>query len=143
MIKREEKPVYSESRWLTVAELSLRGELGCEHEATEKVAEILASIHIPDRVLAETKQAIANVVEKEMSNIVVDQVQRIFTILVQTQLAQSLETPATEADNGETHSPSRGWSFFLTEKGISGTKLGDPMHHIVISVHLYHEGRQA
>jgi hypothetical protein len=143
MIKREEKPVYSESRWQTVAELSLRGKLGCEHEASEKVAEILVSIRIPDRVLAEAKQAVAKVVEKEMSNIVVDQVQRTFTILVQTQLTQSLETPAAEADSSETHSPSRGWSFFLTEKRISKTKLGDPMYHIVINIHLYHEGRQA
>jgi hypothetical protein len=143
MIRYDGQPVNSESRWQTVAELSLRGELGCEHEALEKVEEILVSIHIPDRVLAEAKQAVAKVVEKAMSNIVVEQVQRTFTILVQTQLAQSLETPAAEADSSETHSPSRGWNFFLTEKRISETKLGNPMYHIVINVHLYHEGRQA
>ena len=101
------------------------------------------SIHIPDRVLVEATQVVAKVVEKEMSNLVADQAQRAFTILVQTQLAQSLETPAVEADSSETHSPSRGWSFFLTEKRITETKLGNPMYHIVINVHLYHEGRQA
>ncbi len=111
--------------------------------ASEKVAEILMSIHIPDRVLVEAKQAVAKVMEKEMSNMVADQAQRVFTILVQTQVAQSLETPAAEADSSETHSPSRGWSFFLTEKRISETKLGNPMYHVVINVYLYHEGRQA
>jgi len=73
MMTRDEKPVYSESRWQTVAELSLRGELGCEHEASERVAEILMSIHIPDRVLVEAKQAVAKVIEKEMYNMVADQ----------------------------------------------------------------------
>lgn len=142
MIKREEKPVYSESRWQTVAELSLRGKLGCEHEASEKVAEILVSIHIPDRVLAEANQAVAKVVEKEMSNLVADQAQRAFTILVQTQLAQSLETPAAGAISSEKHPSSRGWGFFLTEKRILETKSGIPMCHFVINVHLYHEGLQ-
>jgi hypothetical protein len=89
----------------------------------------------------EAKQTVAKVMEKEMSNLVVDQAQRVFTILVQTQVAQSLETPAAEADSSETHSPSRGWSFFLTEKRISETKLGNPMYHVVINVYLYHEGR--
>jgi hypothetical protein len=143
MIKRDETPIYSESRWQTVAELSVRGELGCEHKAAEKVAEILMSVHIPDTVLVEVKQAVTKVMEKEMSNIVADQAQRTFTILVWTQLAQSLETPANEADNRESHSRSRGWGFFLTEKRTSETKFGNAMNHAVINVHLYHEGRPA
>jgi len=140
---RDEKPVYSESRWQTVAELMLRGELGCEHEASEKVAEILVSIHIPDRVLVEAKQAVAKVIEKEMSNMVADQAQWAFTILVKTQLNPLLETPANKADSRESHSLSRGWGFFLTERRASDTEFGIPMYHVVINVHLYYEGRQA
>jgi len=140
MIKRDKQPVYSESRWQTVAEFSLSGELGCEHKAAEKVAEILVSVHIPDRVLVEAKQVVAMVMEKEMVRIIADQAQRTFTILIWTQLAQSVETHATEADSGELHSRSRGWGFFLTEKRISEAKLGNAMNHVVINVHLYHEG---
>ena len=140
---RDGKPVYSESRWQTVAELSLCGEMGCEHEALEKVAEILVSIHIPDRVLVDAKQAVARVIEKEMSNMVADQAQWALMILVKTQLTQLLETPANEADSRESHSLSRGWGFFLTEERASETEFGIPMYHVVINVHLYHEGRHA
>jgi predicted PilT family ATPase len=141
MIKRDEKPVYSESRWQTVAELSPRGELGCELEAAEKVAKILVSVHIPDRILMEVKQAVTKVMEKEMSNIVADQAQRIFTIRVRTQVSQSLETPANEADSRESLSRLRAWGFFLTEKRASETELGNKMNHVVINIHLYQEGR--
>jgi hypothetical protein len=141
MIKREEKPVYSESRWQIVAQFSLRGKLGCEHEASEKVAEILVSVHIPDRVLVDAKQAVAKVMEKEMSRIVADQAQWAFTIIVQTQLAPSIEAPANEADNREPSSGYSGWGFFLTENRAPETELGNKMNHVQISVHLYKEGR--
>jgi hypothetical protein len=143
MIKRDEKPLYSESRWQTVAELSLRGEGDCELEAAEKVAKILVSVHIPDRILMEVKQAVTKVMEKEMSNIVADQAQRMFTLLVLIQVSQSLEIPINEADNRESHSRSRGWGFFLTEKKTPETELGNKMIHFVINVHLYHEGLSA
>ena len=142
MIKRGVNTYNSENRWLTVAELSLRGEVGCEHKASEKVAEILVGIHIPDRVIMEAIQAVAKVMEKEMLNIETDQAQQAFTIIVQTQLAQSLEIPAAEAISGDTHPSSRGWSFFLTEKRITDTMSGLPMCQLLINVHLYHEGRQ-
>jgi hypothetical protein len=138
MIKRDDEPVHTKSRWQTEAELSLHGVLGCEYEAAEKVAEILVSVHIPDRVLVEAKQAVTMVMEKEMSNIEADQHQRTFTILVQTQLSQPLETPTNEIDSRELHSRSRCWGFFITEKRTSETNAED---HVVISIHLYHEGR--
>ena len=140
MIMHDEKPVYSESQWQTVAELPLHDELGCEREAAEKVAAILVSVNIPDRILVEAKKAVTKVIEKEMSNLTVDQTQRIFTILVRTQVSQYSEMPANESDCRESHSHLRGWGFFLTEKRILESKLGNAMNNVVIDVHLYHEG---
>ncbi len=140
MTKRDQPPISSEGQWRTVAELSLRGELGCEHEAMEKLAEILVSIHIPDRVLVEAKQTVSRIMEKEMSHIVADQAKRTFTILVRTQFAQSLEMSVNEAGHRELHSRSRGWGFFLTEKRISETELSNAVDQVVINVYLYQEG---
>jgi len=143
MLKRNLQPLSTEGQWQTVDEFSLLGEAGCEYQAAEMFSEILVSIHIPDRVLVEAKQAVVKVLEKEMSNIVVDQAQRTFTILVQTQLSQSLEEPVNEADSRESHSDSRGWGFFLTEKRTSESKSDSAMNYVFINVHLYHEGRLA
>ena len=143
MLKSNQQPLSTEGLWQTVVEFSLPGEAGFEHQVAEMVSEILVSVHVPDRVLVEAKQAVSKVMEKEMSCIVADQIQRIFTILVQIQSVQSFEMPVNGDNREELHSSPRGWGFFLTEKRILGTELGYAVDHVVMSIHLYHEGHLA
>jgi len=141
MLNSNQQPLSNEGQWQTIVKFSLLGEAGCERQAAKMISEILVSVHIPDRIIVEAKQAVSSVMEKEMLYKVADQIQRIFTI--QIQLSQSVESLAKEADRSETHSRSRVCGFFLTEKRISDTKLGNAMNNIVINVHFYHEGRLA
>ena len=141
MLNSSQQPLSNEGQWQTIVKFSLRGEAGCELQAAKMISEILVSVHISDRNIVEAKQAVSSVMEKEMLYRVADQIQRIFTI--QIQLSQSVESLAKEADQSEAHSRSRGCGFFLTEKRISDTQLGNAMNNIVINVHFYHEGRPA
>jgi len=139
MIKRDQPEIPFDARWQTVTELSFYGVSGCEYKAIEKVAEILASAHVPESILMEAKQAVACVIEKEISTFVSDQVQRSFTILVQAQLSEPLEYSIIEADGMKLNSGSRGIGFFLTEKRTLETESGNIVNHVFISVHLYRE----
>lgn len=139
MITHDQPDIPFDARWQTVTELSFYGELGCEYKAIEKVAEILASAHVPESILMEARRAIACVMEKEMSTNVTEQVQHIFTILVQTQLSEPLEGPVIEADSMKLNSDLRGIGFFLTEKRTVETESANIMNHVFISIHLYRE----
>jgi hypothetical protein len=140
IIKRDQQPVYAESPWRTVAELSLGDEAGCEHEAAEKVGQILARVRIPDAVLMEAKQAVTRTMERELSRPVSHQAQRTFTILIRAQAAHLPESPS---DCGEVPPRPTGWGFFLTGKMTRDTELGDETHHVVMSLYLYQEGHLA
>jgi hypothetical protein len=140
MVKREEPPLYSAGQWQKVGEFSLHSELGCEQEAQEKIAEILASAHITGRALIDTNQAVTTVMEKEISSTLRNQTHWTFTIFVNNKLVQSLRASMNLAENCESSSGSSCWGFFLTEKRTSETMSSITLHHIDISIHLYQEG---
>jgi hypothetical protein len=140
MIKRDQGSVYSESRWQTVASLSLGGEAGCEYEAAESVGRILARARIPDPVLMEAKRAVARTMEKELSRTGADQAQRTFTIVIRTHLAHLSEGPF---EPGEVSPRPAGWGFFLTGMMMTDTELGGETHHMAMSLYLYQEGQPA
>ena len=139
MITRHQQPVYSESRWQTIAELSLCGGAGCELEAVERVTQILVRVRVPDPVLMEAKRAVTRIMERELSRAVADQARRTFTIVIRAQAAGLSESPSDDRDV-----PLRlgGWGFFLTSKVMTAADLDDT-HHVVMSLHLYQEGHPA
>jgi hypothetical protein len=143
MLKRDQQPTSSKSQWQTVVEFSLDVEAGCEHQAAKMVSEILMSIRVTDQVLTDAKQAVTRAMEKELSRVLADQTQRTFTVLIMTQSAQLLETPANATGRRELDLQPKGWGFFLTEKIMNDTELGNEMNHVVMSLHLYQEGHQA
>jgi hypothetical protein len=140
MPKHNQPPISFESQWYTVAEFSLRGEAGCEHQAAERTAGILVNLRVPDQVLLEAKQAVSRSIEKELSRMVANQAPRTFTILLRAQPAQIAEVPALDGGPEELKARAKGWGFFLTERNLLETELGNEVHRFVISVYLYHEG---
>jgi len=141
MPKHNRQPISSKGQWQTVVEFSLPDEVDRAHKAGEMVAEFLVSIRAPDHFLVEVRQAAIREIEKELSRAMIDQAQRNFTILIQTQSAQLLETLATETSGMEQHTPPKGWGFFLT-KTMAKTGPGGTIDHVVISIYLYYEGDQ-
>jgi hypothetical protein len=134
--------VSSEGQWQTVAEFSLPGEAACAHQAVAMIAEILARVRVPDPVLTEAKQAVTRRME-ELSRLADDQPQRSFTILIRTQSARLSETAANAASRQESRLRPRGWGFFLTDRIMTDAEMGNEMHHLVMSLHLYQEGHPA
>lgn len=143
MLRRNQQQTPSEGQWQTVAEFSLRGEAGCEHQAAAMVAEVLARVRVPDSVLIEAKDAVTRAMGNELSRVLADQAQRTFTILIRAQAALLLETPANASDRREISLRQNGWGFFLTGRMTTDTELGNEMHHVVMSLHLYQEGHPA
>jgi len=138
MLNSNQQPLSNEGQWHTIVKFSLPGEVDCERQVAELIAELLVGVPIRDGIIEEAKQAVSKVMEKEMFYMVADQIQRIFTI--QIQLSQSVEALIEEADNMKSHSRLIGSGFFLTEKRTSDTELGSGTNNIVINVHFYHEG---
>jgi hypothetical protein len=142
MLGRDQQHPSSEGQWQTVAEFPLRGEAACADQAAAMVAEILTRARVPDRVLIEAKEAVARRME-ELSRPAADQPQRSFTILVRTQSARLLEMPANAASHQESRLRPKGWGFFLTDRITTDAEMGDEVHHLVVSLHLYQEGHPA
>jgi len=143
MTKLNQPTTSSENRWQTLAEFSIRGETGCENQIAEMIGEILISVPVPDQVLMEIKHEINRAMAKELSQPPFDQSQIIFKVLVLIRSEGSFETPVNDTDRRKLGACTSGWGFFITEKRVSETESGYRTDRFTISLHLYHEGRQA
>jgi hypothetical protein len=143
MFKHANPSGFTHEKWQKAAEFALTGDPGWENRMGERVVEILAGLLVSEQTVVEAKQAIIEAIQKEMSRVGSAKRLRTFNVMFLTQAAQLTETPDEEPNRMAPLPHPKGWGFFLTEKTVKKTGASSEMDHVVISVHLYHEGDPA